>query len=100
MVSQYSNPIKILLAILFFICLLDMPYGYFQFVRFAGLIGFLMLAYQSYENNQQTLVIGYICLAILFQPFVKLSLGRVVWNIVDVVVGILLIMSIFTPKKK
>jgi hypothetical protein len=25
--------VKILLAILFFLCLLDMPFGYFQFVR-------------------------------------------------------------------
>jgi hypothetical protein len=27
--------IKIGLAILFFLCLADMPYGYYQFVRFA-----------------------------------------------------------------
>ncbi|MCX6297007.1 MAG: hypothetical protein NTX97_13280 [Bacteroidetes bacterium] len=100
MISQYSNPIKIILAVLFFICLLDLPYGYFQFVRFVGLIGFLILAYQAYENKEQTLVITYVCLAILFQPLIKLSLGRTAWNIVDLVVGIFLIASIFIPKNK
>jgi hypothetical protein len=45
-----NSTIKIVLAVLFFICLFDMPYGYYQFVRFAGLIGFAILAYQA---NQQ-----------------------------------------------
>jgi len=27
-------------------------------------------------------------LALLFQPFFKISLGRTLWNIVDVIVGI------------
>jgi len=39
--------IKIILAILFSLCLLDMTYGFYQFVRFAGLLGFVILAYQA-----------------------------------------------------
>ena len=46
--------IKIGLAILFFLCLADMPYGYYQLVRFAGLIGFAILAYQSNQRGRQT----------------------------------------------
>ena len=33
-----KNTIKIILAILLFLCLADMPYGYYQFVRFAAMI--------------------------------------------------------------
>ena len=87
--------IKIILAILFFLCLLEMPYGYYQLVRFAALIGFALLAHNSNEQAQKTEVIIYVCLAILFQPFVKIALGRQLWNIIDVVVGIGLIVSIF-----
>lgn len=72
-----------------------MPYGYFQFVRFAALIGFALLAYNSNEQGQKIEVIIYVCLAILFQPLVKIALGRQLWNIIDVVVGIGLIVSIF-----
>jgi hypothetical protein len=39
------NFIKIVLALLFFLCLADMPYGFYQLVRFSGLIGFSILAY-------------------------------------------------------
>ena len=91
--------LKIALAILFFLCLLDMPYGYFQLVRFAALIGFLILAFKANEQGQKVEAIIFVCLAILFQPLVKIALGREIWNIVDVVVGIILIGSIFFKRK-
>lgn len=91
--------IKIVLAALFFLCLLEMPYGFYQLVRFIALIGFSILAYQSYENENKYLTIIYIGLAILFQPLIKISLGREIWNIVDVIVGIGLIVSLFIRRK-
>ena len=87
--------IKIILAVLFFICLADMPYGFYQFVRFAGLVGFAILAYQAHAQNRQTEMIIYAGLALLFQPFFKITLGREMWNVVDAVVGIGLLISIF-----
>jgi hypothetical protein len=87
--------IKLILAVLFFICLLDMPYGYYQLVRFVALVGFAALAYTAYEQGQKTEAIVYVCLGILFQPLIKIALGRELWNAVDVIVGIGLIVSIF-----
>lgn len=91
--------IKIILAILFFVCLADLPYGYYQFVRFAALVGFVILAYQATERNDKREIIIYIFLAILFQPIFKIALGRQVWNIVDVIVGLGLILSIWIRPK-
>ena len=87
--------IKIILAILFFLCLLKMPYGFYQLVRFAALVGFAILTYMANQNHKQTEMIVYIVLALLFQPFLKIAFGRQIWNILDVVVGIALIVSIF-----
>ena len=95
-----TNAIKIVLAILFFLCLADMPYGFYQFVRLAGLIGFAVLAYQANQQGRQTEMIIYGGLALLFQPFFKIALGRQMWNIVDVVVGIGLLISIFMKPKE
>jgi hypothetical protein len=95
-----NNVIKIVLAILFFLCLADMPYGFYQFVRFAGLVGFVILAYQANQQGRQTEMIIYGGLALLFQPFFKIALGRERWNIVDVVVGIGLLISIFMKPKE
>jgi hypothetical protein len=90
-----NNLIKITLALLLFLCLADMPYGFYQFVRFSGLVGFAILAYQAQVEGRQTEMITYGFLALLFQPFFKIYLGRTMWNIVDLIVGIGLIISIF-----
>src|SRR5688572_1599071 len=101
MQSTFKNGIKIVLAILFFICLADMPWGYFQLVRFIALVGFTMLALDAYKEKRQNEVILYVALAILFQPLIKIGLGRTIWNIVDVIVGIGLLLSILiNPKLK
>ena len=91
--------IKAILAILFFICLADLPYGYYQFVRFIALVGFAFLSYQSYERNDKSFAFIFAALAILFQPIFKISLGREIWNVIDVIVGVGLIITIFWKRK-
>jgi hypothetical protein len=76
-----------------------MPYGFYQFVRFAGLIGFAILAYKAKEKGSQNEIIIYVGLSLLFQPFFKIALGRQGWNIVDLIVGIGLIVSILKRPK-
>jgi len=89
--------IKLILAILFFVCLADMPYGYYEFIRFIALAAFAWLSYKSYEEGSKGLCFMYAALAILFQPLFKIFLGRTLWNIVDVMVGIFLIATIIFP---
>jgi energy-coupling factor transporter transmembrane protein EcfT len=91
--------VKIVLAVLFFSCILDLPYGYFQLIRFIALVGFGVLAFQANQKGNNTEMLICIGLAILFQPFLKISLGRQLWNVVDVIVGIGLIASIFIKQK-
>lgn len=71
-----------------------MPYGFYQFVRFLALVGFGILAFQAHKEDKQTEMIIYIALAVLFQPLLKISLGRTLWNIIDVIVGIGLLISL------
>jgi multisubunit Na+/H+ antiporter MnhB subunit len=78
-----------------------MPYGYYQFVRFAAMVGFAYLAYSANEQNRKNNMFIYIALALLFQPFIKIALGRTIWNAVDVVVAIGLVLSMaFQSKTK
>ena len=81
-------------------CLADMPYGYYQFVRFSSCVAFVYLAYISNEEKLKNQSIIYVVLALLFQPFIKISLGRELWNIVDMIVGIGLLISIVFESKK
>ncbi|MGI9190573.1 MAG: DUF6804 family protein [Chitinophagaceae bacterium] len=87
--------IKLGIAILCLICLADMPYGFYQLVRLIAFVGFAYLAYdvkQKKENDTAFLI--YAGLSLLFQPFLKISLGREIWNIVDVLVAGGLIISL------
>ena len=92
--------IKTILALLFFLCLLDMPDGYYQLVRFVAFASFGFLAYKANQVEKSEQVFIYIALALLFQPFYKIALGRELWNIVDVVVGVGLLISIFIKNRK
>ncbi len=91
--------LKIGLAVLLLLCLTNMPYGFFQLIRFLSLIGFGILAFDAIQKENQTEAIIYIVLAILFQPLFKISLGRTLWNIVDVIVAIGLILAVFNSNK-
>lgn len=71
-----------------------MPYGYYQLIRFISMIGFAYLAYSAYKQNKKNEIFIYIVLAVLFQPFIKIALGRTIWNIVDVIVSIGLVISV------
>ena len=98
---KLNKIIKIVLAILFFLCLSDMPYGFYQLVRFLALIGFAVLAYHAKQEARDKEMIMCLVLALLFQPFFKIALGRQVWNIVDIVTGLGLLISMFQrPKVK
>jgi len=92
--------IKLVLSILLFICLLDMPYGYYQLVRVLALVGFGYLAFQAKKNENEKEMFIYGGLALLFQPFLKIPLGRELWNIVDILVGLGLIISLFGKSSK
>lgn len=80
-------------------CLLGMPYGYYQLVRFLALAGFAILAKHANQKNDQTGTIVYIFLAVLFQPLIKIPLGRDIWNVVNVIVAVGLIGSLFSKRK-
>ena len=95
-----ENFIKAALAVLLLICLFQMLYGYYQLIRFIAVVGFAILAYYEYERQNIPLVIVYLGLILLFQPLATIPLGRQVWIIIDVVVVVGLVVSIFVKKSK
>ncbi len=83
--------LKFVMAALLLLCLAPMPYGYYQFVRFVAMVVFAILAFNYYKDEKKELSIIFGALALLFQPFLKVALGRMMWNVVDVAVALLLI---------
>lgn len=81
----------LVLAALMLLCLAPMPYGYFQLVRLLSAIAFAVMAFRYYRERKEWMAYTFGVLVLLFQPFYKIALGRTVWNVVDVIVALGLI---------
>ena len=92
--------IYLILAVILLLCLAPMPYGYFTFVRIVATIVFLLKAVEYYRLKSEVLVITFTALAVLFQPFFKIALGRTMWNAIDVIVAIGLIVLFIIEQRK
>ena len=80
----------LVLAAMLLLCLAPMPYGYYTLVRFISMFAFGIMAYLYNKQDKMGLSVTFGALAVLFQPFFKIALGRVMWNVVDVFVAVLL----------
>lgn len=76
--------IGLILAGLLALCLTNMPYGYYELIRYLTTVFFAWMALQSYKDGNDNLTLVYVAVAILFQPFLKITLSKEIWNVVDV----------------
>lgn len=90
-IYKIPGTVYIVLSVLLLLCLAPMPYGYYQLVRFIAAVVFIVLAWLHYNTKEVFLSVVFGALALLFQPFIKIALGRTMWNIVDVIVATMLI---------
>ncbi len=92
--------LKIILSVLLFLCLAPMPYGYYELVRFIAMVIFGVMAYKYYKTKKMNWAVTFGALAVLFQPFIKIALGRMMWNVVDVIVAVLIIINVSLTKSE
>jgi hypothetical protein len=71
------NTIKGAIAVILFICLLDMPSEYYHFVRIFFTLGFAYLTYCSSKNNIDNEIIPFVLLTLIFQPFATVALSKI-----------------------
>lgn len=88
------------LAAALLICLAPMPYGYYTLVRILSTVVFGLYAYRCYMAKKEGMTWVFVTMALLFQPFAKVGLGREIWNIVDVIVAIGLIALFFWERNE
>ena len=87
------------LAAMLLLCLAPMPYGYFMLVRFVMMVACGWMAYRYFTIKKSIAAWVYVILAVLFQPIYKIVLGRGIWNVVDVVVAVFLIVLYIVERR-
>ena len=66
--------VKLVIAVLLLLCLVDMPYGFYQLVRFAATAAFAYLAYDSFKSKEDGKGFLFAALAVLFSLSLSLRL--------------------------
>ena len=86
-----------LLAITLLLCLLHHQYDFYLKVRYINTIGFIYIATLEEKHFKKAI---YLVFAFLFQPFFEISFDRQVWNIIDIIIALWLLVNIFNNSKK
>jgi hypothetical protein len=92
--------LKFGLAIVFLVASTKMPYKYYEFVRVAGFVGFLILAFTEYQKLNKTLALFWLLYAIIINPLKKVVLHKEYWMVSDVTLAVILIISIYIDVKR
>ncbi|MBU4580137.1 hypothetical protein KKB43_03920 [Patescibacteria group bacterium] len=74
------------------------PYGFFTLLRFVVFASSAYVAWMAYEAKKEKWVWIFGFLAVLFNPFIVIHLDREIWSVIDFIVGIFMVISVFVLK--
>jgi hypothetical protein len=88
--------IKSILVVLLLLCLLPMPYVYYTILRVVmclSILGAFQTEVKENEPARFKTVSCYILVFILFNPIFLIEFDKIVWNIIDVLLAIIIAIS-------
>lgn len=85
---------SIALSIILLLSVVPLPYGFYIILRLVTAIIAVCWAVKLAEQEKTTLAIISAGVALLFQPFFKITLDKLTWNIIDVLLAVCLIIII------
>jgi predicted membrane protein len=90
-----ENWFKILAIIILLLALGSWPYGYYQFLRWAIFAIGIYGAYITYQQNKDVWTWVFASIAILFNPIFPFYLSKSSWQVIDIIVAIIFLISLF-----
>lgn len=94
--NKKKNIILGIAALFLFVALIDgWPYGFFTLLRFTIFASAAYIAWMAYEEKKEKWVWIFGFLAVLFNPFIVIHLNREIWSVIDFIVGVFMIVSVF-----
>jgi len=97
--TKKKNILLIIATTFLFLALIDgWPYGFFTLLRFVVFTISAYIAWMLYKVNNEKMVWFFGFFAILFNPFIPIHLNREIWIVIDLIVGIFMIVSVFIIK--
>jgi hypothetical protein len=94
--NKYFSPsilLRIITALLLIGALAKCPYGYYTFLRLFTCGTGIYCAYLAKKHSSDKWLLIFAFVAILFNPFLPIKLGRSLWTILDIVTAIFMLIS-------
>jgi hypothetical protein len=97
--NKKKNIALLIAAAFLFVALFDgWPYGFFTLLRFVVFASSAYVAWMAYEAQKERWIWIFGFLAVLFNPFIVIHLDREIWSVIDLIVGVFMIISLFALK--
>jgi len=75
-----------------------LPFTYYQLMNWAVVGASLIIIWQAYQKKLTCLIWIFSVIAVIFNPITPIYLGALTWQISDIIVSILFIVSFFLMK--
>ncbi|PIP65456.1 hypothetical protein COU77_00315 [Candidatus Peregrinibacteria bacterium CG10_big_fil_rev_8_21_14_0_10_49_16] len=92
--------VKILVVLALLFAVADLPYFYYQLLRWIVCGTAAYSAYQAYEKQKTVWMWIFISLAILFNPIAPIYFTRAIWQFLDVGTAVVFCVSLFIERPK
>jgi hypothetical protein len=84
----YGIIASIISAVMLYVATKDMEYGYYTFLRFAVMFTSIFTAYVAYNFKSYVISTVSLLIAMLFNPFVVVTLQKSSWIPIDLVTAL------------
>lgn len=96
---NHEKVMIVILLLLTVLCLTDLPDIVSQIVRSLAFAGYLYMGYLSVRGGKWGFTVLYLLLALVFQPFYMFGIGQQLWVVIDIVVIVTLLYSLYRAFK-
>lgn len=97
--SKKKNIALLIAAAFLFLAIFDgWPYGFFTLLRFVVFACSTYVAWVAHEAQKKKWVWIFGFFAVLFNPFIVIHLDREIWSVIDLIVGVFMVISLFVLK--
>lgn len=99
-IIKYKNIASVITIVMLLVAIADLPYGYYTLLRCVVTASAIFLVWTAYESKRTFWLFLMGIVAILFNPLIPIHLDKETWVIIDFIVAILFLVSIFKIKSK
>lgn len=91
----------IIIACFLFLGIVDLPIGYFTFLRLITSIGAILVIVKEYQKEMDFWIISFAFIALLFNPILPVYLNsKAAWSPIDLICGVLFLLKSFNLKQR